>query len=237
MTTTLISAIAKFTKTLPDSDQLHFFNKMNTIHITESNDLIQRKFRKILSQEYELERSGPFLKHIKTIQEENDLKIRENRAIKYNNTHLWITINPKSSVSLADFQKFIAKIANKTCFTDYLYVLEQRGTLDSEEITSIGKGMHCHLLVKRNINYKPCKCITNIRNSAKRIVGNINHKNQLYIVTIGLDFAKDKKDYILGKNKTGVGADGVAKIVKQDADVIWRAKNNIDPYYGSENII
>lgn len=202
------------------------------MHMQQSDELLQRKFRKILSQEYELERSGEFLKELKTITCENNLKIRENRAIKSNNTFIWITINPKDSVSLADFLKFIHKVANKTCFTDYLYVLEQRGTLHSEEITSLGKGMHCHMLVKRNLTYKPCKCHTNIRNSAKRIVGNINNKGQLHLVTIGNDFASDKKDYILGKNKTGEGKD-----VKQDADIVWRANNNIEPCYGSVNII
>ena len=204
----------------------------------EQDDLIKRKVRKILSQEYELERSGPFLKTLKDISSENYLKIRENLAIKHNNTYLWITINPKDSVSLADFLKFMHKVANKSCFTDYLYVLEQRGTIGGEEISQPpGKGMHCHLLVKRNLSYKPCKCITNVRNSCKRIVGNVNHKNQVYIVKIGNDFAKDKTNYILGKNKTGVGNDGVAKCEKQDADELWRATHNIPAYFGNPNII
>lgn len=209
----------------------------------EQDDLMKRKFRKILSQEYELERSGPFLKNLKQIETQNYLKIRENLAIKHNNTYLWITINPKDSVSLADFLKFMHKVANKSCFTDYLYVLEQRGTIGTEAdlasgtFKSPGKGMHAHLLVKRNLNYKPCKCITNVKNSCKRIVGNINHKNQVYIVKIGNDFAKDKTEYILGKNKTGVGNDGVAKSCKQDADVFWRLTHKIPDYFGNPNII
>lgn len=228
----LISKIANYTKSLKESEQLLFFNKMNRIHLEETDDLIRRKFRKILAQEYQLERSGTFLKIIRTTEARNTVLLKQNAAIKKCNTHIWITINPQPSVMLLDFLHFMNKIAKKTCFSKFLYVLEQRGTIGDESKSNIGTGMHAHLLVERNLNYKPCKCCDNIRNSAKKFVGNVKNNNQINIHVIGPDFAKDKRDYILGKNKTGEGKDE-----KQDADIIWRKANNIQPFYGSEKII
>jgi len=227
----LLQAIVAHTKTIPEDEQVSFFNKMNQLHMQEADDLIKRKFRKILGQEYALERGGAFQKQLKSIEESNAFNLLEQRAVKHHNTHLWITINPKTSVKLVDFVKSIAKISTKTCFTSCLYVFEQRGTSKQD----MGQGMHCHMLAKRNLNYKPCKCRDNVKNSCKKLVGNINHKNQLQIVTIGEDFAKDKKDYILGKNKISTPTNN--KAAKQDMDVPWRVKNNLQSSYVHQNKI
>jgi len=224
----LLQAIVAHTKTMKDDEQVSFFNKMNQLHMQEADDLIKRKFKKILGQEYLLEQGGAFQKQLKSIEHSNAFALKVQRAVKQHNTHLWITINPKPSIKLVDFVKFIAKISTKTCFTSCLYVFEQRGTSEQD----IGKGFHCHMLAKRNINYKPCKCRDNVKNSCKKLVGNHNNKAQLQIVVIGEDFAKDKKDYILGKNKTGTD-----KAAKQDGDVIWRIKESIEPYYVQQNKI
>lgn len=226
----LLTTILKNTKLKgTDAEQILFFNKYNQLHMEESEELIRRKFKKILGQEYELGRMGEFAVGLKQLEKQNEILIREQKASKRQNSHIFITINPKPTIELVKFLTVCHKIAKKTCFDDILYVFEQRGTIEG---CDVGKGFHCHLLVKRNLNYKPTKCITNVQNSCKNIVGNVKSGNQLNIKVIGPEFAADKKNYILGKNKTEEGKD-----VKQDADVKWRKSECIAEFYGSENII
>lgn len=229
-TKTLLGTILEHSKYAGGvNEQIEFFNKYNQIHLEESDELVRRKIKKILSQEFELERMGKFLKSIKDLEAQNAILLKEKQAFKKNNSHIFITINPKPSVELEEFMKVCHKVAKKTCFSDTLYVFEQRGTTAT---CDIGKGFHCHLLVARNLNYKPTKCIANMKQSLKKYVGNVNNQAQLNFMVVGPEFAKDKKDYILGKNKTGEGKDE-----KQLGDDIFRKNNLISAFYGSENII
>ena len=119
-------------------------------------------------------------------------ELKKQLSKKNNNGYMFITINPKPSVTLNDFRKLLKRISCKTCFDKCLYVLEQRG--DDEE--HMGKGYHAHMLVKRNLNYKPTKLKTNVKNTCVKYVGNIHNENQLNIQTIGEEFAQDKQNYI-----------------------------------------
>ncbi len=229
MRKTLLSLIVEQSGQQNEKEQLSFFNKYNQIHMEESQELIRMKFKKILSQEYQLERMGLFAAKLQELETQNAVLLKEKKAIKNNNSHLFITINPKPEVKLDDFLKVCHKISKKTCFNKVLYVFEQRGTIEG---CDIGKGFHCHLLIERNLNYKPTKCITNIKSSLKKFVGNVQNQHQLNCQVIGIEFATDKKNYILGTNKTGEGKDA-----KQDADIKWRNDKNITPFYGCEKII
>ncbi len=229
MPKTLLSLILEQSQQEKEKEQLPFFNKYNQLHMEESEELIRIKFKKILSQEYQLERMGLFAAKLQKLESQNALLLKQKTAIKKNNSHLFITINPKPSVKLEEFTKVCQKISKKTCFTKVLYVFEQRGTIEG---CDIGKGFHCHLLFERNLNYKPTKCITNIKSSLKKFIGNVNNQHQLNCQIIGREFAIDKKNYILGKNKKGEGKDA-----KQDADIKWRNDEGMQPFYGCENII
>lgn len=214
-------------------------NKLIALAITQNepelelmihNELLElkkRKVRKILEQEQELENIDTFSTKLKKIEEKNKLKLKEKNAKKNNNQYMWLTINPKPDLSLADFRKVVDKISTKTCFADVLYTYEQRGSSTS----SLGKGFHAHMLVKRNLKYKPIKLKQNIKYSCKRVVGNVNNDSQLNIQIVGEDYAKDKKEYILGV-KNGDG-----KQAKQQLDPIWREKEKIERYYGNKNIV
>ncbi|AXH77601.1 MAG: putative replicase [Circoviridae sp.] len=229
MPKTLLSLILEQSGQEEEKEQLSFFNKYNKLHMEESTELIRIKFKKILSQEYQLERMGLFAKKLQELEAQNAVLLKQKQAFKKQNSHLFITINPKPVVKLSDFTKVCHKISKKTCFNKVLYVFEQRGTIEG---CDIGKGFHCHLLIERNLNYKPTKCITNIKSSLKKFVGNVNNQHQLNCQVIGNEFAVDKKNYILGKNKTGEGKDA-----KQIADIKWRFDQNITPFYGCEKII
>lgn len=202
--------------------------KWNKITLEEEEHFTRLKIRKIIGQEYELEKLGAVMKNVKIYEENNKKLLKEKLAEKNCNQYIWITINPKPEIKLEDFIKTIKKICLKTCFTEHLAVLEQRG----DTLETLGKGFHAHILFKRNLNYKPTKCITNLKNSLKKVVGNVNNQHQFNYKIIGTEFAKDKKKYIIGQNKTGDNKD-----VKQEHDLIWREKENIEEYLGNLNIV
>ena len=196
---------------------------------SELLELKKRKVRKILEQEYQLENIDKFSTSLKEIEEKNKIKLKELHAKNHNNGYMFVTINPKPDVTLANFRKAVDKISTKTCFADVLYTYEQRSSSTAK--SKIGQGLHTHMLIKRNVKYKPIKLKQNIKNSCKKLVGNVNNESQLNIQIVGEEFARDKKEYILGE-KTGHG-----KSCKQQVDKIWRQENSMESYYGNKNIV
>lgn len=211
-----------FRDTLSDED----FFKHYQLYIDEKQELMKRKIRKVQEQMYQLETLGKTFQEIKKLETKNTHLLKEKTAKEHNNSHLWITINPMPSVKLIDFKKKIEKLVARKIFTEYLYVYEQRGKTEDDA----GKGFHAHILAKRNLNYKPFKTHECIRNTCKSLVKNKKCNKTINIQNIGYDFAEDKREYILGE-KTGDGKDQ-----KQQIDIIWREKNNLNKYYndGSE---
>lgn len=187
----------------------------------EMNELYKRKLRQLLEQEYTMDKLGTTLSNIRNAVEENKKTLRILNAKKNNNAYLWITVNPKPEVKFCDFKKKIEKLVNRKMFTHYEYVYEQRGC----SVETAGKGFHCHILATRNVAYKPCKCISNVRNTCKTLVGNVMNNAQLNVQIIGDDFASDKREYMTGV-KTGDGKDQ-----KQIIDQHWRQAESIKKIY------
>jgi len=106
-------------------------------------------------------------------------------------------------------------------------VLEQRGSTETE----VGKGFHAHILAKRCLSYKPSWVEKNVKNTCKGLC-DVNNAKLLNIQKIGEEFARDKKQYIMGQNKTGEG-----KNSKQEIDILWRKITGIPEYLGETNII
>jgi hypothetical protein len=181
--------------------------------------------RKIMKMEYETESLGEKYIKIKEYEKELRTKKQDLTAKEHNNGFCFITISPKESVSLANFKKTVEKAVARNMFTSYLYVYEQRGKNTDEK----GKGFHAHILVKRNLNYKPSKVANNLKNTFKDMT-NVNNPQLLNIQHIGNDFAKDKVEYITSL-KTDEGKD-----VKQEIDVIWRQAEDLLPFYGNKDI-
>lgn len=191
------------------------------LYFDELEALKRRKMRKILEQQYYLETLGDFMKNMKKIEEKNHKKKKIVTAKAHNNQYCFITINPKPTVKLVDFQKKMEKLVNRSIFTGGMYVLEQRG--DTKE--TAGKGFHCHMLCTRNLDYKPFKVASCIKNTCKTLC-NVKDSRLCNIQHIGDEFYIDKREYILGHNKTGEN-----KSKKQDIDIYWRKKNNLSQYY------
>lgn len=198
------------------------FERLNQMYSNAVKEITEKMMKQAIMNEVKLGKGEQFLVKINNYIEEQKIELKKQTAKKHNNGYMFITINPKPSVQLKDFIKLLKKISKKTCFEKCMYVLEQRGK-DSDEI---GTGFHAHMLVQRNLQYKPIKLKQNIQNSCKKIVGNIHNDNQLNIQTVGEEFAKDKQQYIIG-DKTGDGKDK-----KQDMDKIWRKEQGIGKYLG-----
>lgn len=219
MSQSLLTALAK-SFDMKDPSQFKRFSELSEMIITEQKVLLKKKIQDVLKQEYILGISGHELKVISDLEEKNKCLLAARRAIKNHNGYLWITFNPKSGVSLETFIKKTSAIAQYSCFTSAAWVYEQRGT---DASSNIGQGMHCHMLCRRNNKYKPTTCKQKVQRGCAGLM-NVKNGKLLNMQIIGADFASDKIKYILGKKSD-------PKLQKQDGDVIWRKKNNIDICY------
>ncbi len=198
-----------------------FFEDNQPIYGKVKKELMERKMKQIMEQEYQLDRLGKFYTGMKNLITENKLQIKEKLAEKHNNGYVWITINPKPSIKLEYFRKKVQKLVKRNLFTESQWVYEQRGIDEA----SSGSGFHAHILCKRNLNYKPFKVTECIQNTCKDLVKNKKCQKTLNIQHIGSDFMKDKLVYMLDQ-KTGEGKDK-----KQIIDKIFRKNNNLEIIY------
>lgn len=137
-------------------------------------------------------------------------------------THCFVTVNTKPDTPLADLMRKVEKALKKKWITDWMYCFEQRGTIDKD----MGKGIHVHILINRGT--EPAKLKKEMRNTFKDLVGNADCPNHINFGwrTTPSDVIKTQ-NYIKGIKKD------TAKDAKHDADVQWRADNNLQPYYTS----
>ena len=163
------------------------------------------------------------MKDIKEYEKEVKMTLKENIAKEHNNGYCFITINPSPTTTLTQLQEKVEKFVKRNMFEKYRYVYEQRSPTEE----NVGHGFHAHILLKRNLNYKPSKISLNTKNTFKGIT-QVDNPQILNIQHIGEDFAKDKDEYMNGV-KTGEG-----KEAKQAIDKIFRQKNNLESVYGEE---
>lgn len=189
-------------------------------------DFLRREMMKMVASQYELGTLGKVESVLKKTNEALKEKVKQKMAEDHNNKFMFFTINPKPSVKLEDFLRVVAKSVLKTCFTEFMYVIEQRGT-NSE---TAGQGFHAHILVKRNVKYKPFKCKQNMQNTYSKMC-DVKNDALFNVKYLNTEWAIDKVNYITTGGKTGDGKD-----VKQDIDVWWRDIKNIQPYYGNKEI-
>jgi len=185
----------------------------------------QKKLGVLLNMEYNLGKLGSEMKRVKEYEDKLKAESKEQVAEQHNNRYMFITVNPKESVKFNDFRKKIEKLVNRQIFTGHMYVYEQRGKSADEA----GKGFHCHILVERNLSYKPSKTKELIQNTLKDMVGSTKSPNLLNLQFVGNDFITDKIEYMTDI-KTGEDKD-----LKQEIDVIWRKSNELEPFYETES--
>ncbi len=183
----------------------------------------KKKIESIIKLEYDAELLGQKMIDIKEYEKEVKMTLKENIAKDHNNGYCFITINPSPEITLTQLQEKVEKFVKRNMFDKYRYVYEQRGSTEE----NMGHGFHAHILLKRNLNYKPSKISVNTKNTFKGIT-QVDNPQILNIQHIGEDFAKDKDEYIDGV-KTGDGKDQ-----KQAIDKIFRQKNNLESIYGEK---
>lgn len=181
----------------------------------------KKKFESIIKMEYDLGKLGQKMRDIKEYEKDCRYELKEATAVEHNNGYSFVTINPNETTTLTEFEQKLTKFVNRNMFIGYRYVIEQRGATEKD----MGKGFHAHVLLKRNLDYKPSKIVVNTKNTFKGIT-NVDNNQVLNIQHIGEDFARDKDDYMTGV-KTGEGKDA-----KQAIDKVWRVKNNLESVYG-----
>ena len=182
----------------------------------------KRKVEGIIKMKYDAETLGEKWTKVKEYEKKTRMELKEAVAKEHNNGYVFVTINPNSDCTLQKFETLVDKFAKRNMFKSYRYVFEQRGTTKE----TAGQGLHAHILLKRNLDYKPCLVTKNSKNTFKNIA-KVENPAILNIQHIGADFAKDKDEYM-----TQVKDDEI-KAEKQVIDRYFRDKMNLKHVYGS----
>ncbi len=182
----------------------------------------KRKVEGIIKMKYDAGTLGDKWTKVKEYEKKTRMELKEAVAKEHNNGYVFVTINPNTDCTLQKFETLVDKFAKRNMFKSYRYVFEQRGTTEE----TAGKGLHAHILLKRNLDYKPCLVTKNSKNTFKNIA-KVDNPAILNIQHIGADFAKDKDEYM-----TQVKDDEI-KAEKQVIDKFFRNKMNLKHVYGS----
>lgn len=201
--------------------------KISEVREATELQFYKNKYLKILNMKYQLKDLGKHMSQFKDNEDELRFKIKEKVAREHNNSHLFITVNPKPhkqdhdvKLVLEEFVKKVIKFINRNFCVEALAVIEQRGVNEEE----LGKGYHAHIALKRNVNYRPSDIIKGAKNTFKTVC-DVKNPSLLNVSTHGEDFHKDKVVYIQGI-KTGEGKD-----IKQKMDKLFRKKYNLEIVY------
>lgn len=179
----------------------------------------ERKIMNILGKMYA---SGLIYKDLKKMEDAIPIPVKKERILR---DWVWLTVSPKPDVTIEQFKKILHKQANRKLWCEYKYVIEQRGKTEEE----VGKGIHAHLLLKRNPETEYKSTRRQCDNGFKNIV-DTKLSFVYYWQECRADFLADKLEYMIGV-KTGDGKD-----VKQKMDIIFRQKNNIKNIYENKNV-
>ena len=147
---------------------------------------------------------------------------KKNIDNKYGNV-LFITVNPRPDVNLIDFMKALKKYISKVWIEDAIYVLEQRGISEDDS----GRGFHAHILLWKPDSKKSHEVIRETKNTFKNICS-IDNPSILNIKNCKDEDIEKRKNYMLGSKNIDTDP---SKQVKQEIDLIWRKRNNIENYY------
>lgn len=135
--------------------------------------------------------------------------------------YMFITINPDPAVNLSVKCMYdkLCKVCKSTRIVEYLFSIEQRG----ETIEEMGKGIHCHILIK-HVFPKFCKLQQHFYNNFKQVIGNIKHIDIRYCKNVS--DVNNRINYIKGEKNDD------SKMHKVEIDRMWRKQWNIQDTYG-----
>lgn len=165
-----------------------------------------------------------YFKFCEEFNEIQDTKLYEKLKGKMGNSpvtdkdYYFLTINPRPDIDVQLFLKTILKALSKRWITYYEFVLEQRS--DTEDF----HGVHTHIIFNKGI--KHCKVVLEMKNSFKHMC-DCSDFHYFNLKNIDNDEMIRKTSYILDRK-----ADP-EKWPKQDMDILFRAKHNLQKSYKS----
>lgn len=193
------------------------------------NDSIRKKvardeYLKILTkQKIKLELELGVSKDVEMVHLYNQVNMLKNEKAKESDTRYlgFFTFNFKPEITLEKLFIFMGKLTKKNWLSDYSYCIEQRG----ETLEEIGKGLHVHLLFKRN-QKRPSECVRECYNTFNKYTGmSYNIFNTKSCKFYPLDYYEEKIEYMTGKKWD------TDKLSKVEMDKKFREKNNIKLLY------
>lgn len=147
-----------------------------------------------------------------------DIEVMQDKKDKCQS--VFITVNPRSDVSLKIFKDTLVKATSKSWITNYIYVIEQRGETEDE----LGKGMHAHILLFKG-KKKLSELVREMGNTFKKLL-DVSNSSLLNIQGCKDDDVDKRLNYMLGKKQDE------NKHLKQEMDILYRQLNALEHHYG-----
>lgn len=137
--------------------------------------------------------------------------------------HCWhLTIRPRpNACSFDEFRKLVDKLAKSRCFTDVVYVFEQKGT----SAETMGTGFHSHMVVRTSDN----RTKTHLRTAASKLL-NVCGEAGLQIERASRPAQLIEKYLMAHESLDG------HKEETMEMDCIWRTTMGLEPIYGSPEV-
>lgn len=201
------TAIARYRKQQIAAENRHIGRVMESVFKEEIEENAEAAIEKYLTKDESVKHM-----YLKLFEAYNAKKKRND------STHVFLTITPREETTLVEIMKVMKKVTSKVWMKDYIYSIEQRGTVEED---NLGKGKHMHILFRKG-SEEPCKIIREVRNTCKHIIGNAQNCDFQFRTA---DKAKNYPNYIKGIKKDK------EKEAKCEGDRIWRVKNNIEQFY------
>jgi len=192
----------------------------NDIQAKVLMECIQTRYRKHFNRMLDAVDTEDDLPLIKEINDYEKKKDEETTKSDY--CFITISPDPAKNVSLPEFKKAIEKASKKSFIKKSLYVIEQRSATEEE----MGYGMHCHLLINKG-DYRMSHMRREFARNFKDMVDTDNPGPFNFKLCKSKDLI-NRQTYMLGDKKDPL------KQQKQKIDKLWRAKVNINEYYGEK---
>lgn len=237
--------------TSPHAHELSVCKKMRDKLSTQMEELITRKYKKVLNMAYENDQlKNPIIKSIKSL-ENKQIEITENRK---KNMWFWLSINPDwSKTDLETFKSKIVKCMKKKSIKEFYITIEQRHDIGAEKYKrdrrnrkknneAMLKSIHAHLLIKRDVFYKKrdkCKFPSDIKKTFKTVLTSSYRQQKkidgysepnFYYYWLEPQMVQDKMNYITGKKQQD------KKNIKAELDPIMRKLIEVPDFITLENI-
>lgn len=187
-----------------------------------ANELYNTRYEAFQDDAEKVFYSNAMIYYIQQYMFYRDLLDKECKELLKLTSVMWLTYNPRKDVTLNKALEAVNSFVQKLKITNYIYVIEQRGTSE----TDMGD-FHVHILHKHK--YDRVTHYKRETQSTFRKTCLVTKFNCLYFAPCYTDDdVKKRLNYILGDKQD---LDGLNKARKQEIDKIYRQKYMLKDYY------